>query len=196
VDHPPPYSESYVPPPLPPNFPSPLYKTAPAPYVSFTAIPADSSSSSSSSPSEDEDDSSSPSHPAALSKPPLASSMTDPPPDAATYITQVQDHTLSLAARLAEVSIPRKEEEDVYCIYNMRGVRRDLRRRDAKLIPEPFAVHFKNGYMHVPWDQMTNWPWIPVSEVIGDDWEYRAIPVHDVPRPTQCSFGVLANNVW
>jgi hypothetical protein len=184
VDNPPPYSASYVPPPLPPNFPSPLYKPVPAPYVSFAAIPADSSPPSSSSSSEGEDDSSTA---AALAKTPLAlplPSMTDPPPDAATYITQVQDHTLSLAARLAEVSILRKEEEDVYCIYNMRGVRRDLRRRDAKLIPEPFAVHFKNGYMHVPWDQMTNWPWIPVSEVVGDDWEYRAIPVHDVLPPS------------
>jgi hypothetical protein len=54
VDNPPPYSESYVPTSTPPNFPSPLYKTA-APYVSFPAIPANSYSSSS--PSEDEDDS-------------------------------------------------------------------------------------------------------------------------------------------
>jgi hypothetical protein len=174
VDNPPPYSESYVPPPLPPQLAASFYTTSPAPYDSFAAIPADSSSSPA---SDDEDDGSPYRHHSAVSPP---SSMTDPPTDAATYITQVQDHSVTLAARLAEVSLSRKEEEDVYCIYNMRGVRRDLRRRDAKLIPEPFAVHFKNGYMHVPWDQMTNWPWIPVSEVVGDDWEYRAIPVHDV----------------
>jgi len=171
VDNPPPYSESYTPPPPPPSF---FVKPTLGPYVSLAPVPRDSPSR-----SEGEDDSSGPATNA------RASPMTSPPPDAAAFITQVQDHSAALAARaLAEASLSRREDEDVYCIYNMRGVRRDLRRRDAKLIPEPFAVHFKNGYMHVPWDQMTNWPWIPVSEVVGEDWEYRAIPVHDVPSPS------------
>jgi len=182
VDNPPPYSESYTPPPLPPPPPPPPHPPSPPhlsffkptanPYVSLAAVPPNNLSPS---PSEGEYDSSG--RVTNASENP----MTSPPPDAAAYITQVQDHSVTLATRaLAEASLSRREEEDVYCIYNMRGVRRDLRRRDAKLIPEPFAVHFKNGYMHVPWDQMTNWPWIHVSEVVGEDWEYRAIPVHDV----------------
>lgn len=110
--------------------------------------------------------------------------MTNPRPDPTLFITQVPDHSAALAVRTStEVSSSRKDDDDVYCIYNMRGVRRDLKRREAKLIPEPFALHFKNGYMHISWDQMINWPWIPASEVVGDDWEYRAIPVLDVLLP-------------
>jgi len=65
----------------------------------------------------------------------------------------------------------------------MRGIRRDLKRREAKLIPDPLAVHFKSGNVHIPWDQLVSWPWIRGSEVVGDDWEYRAIPIFDVPFP-------------
>jgi hypothetical protein len=119
--------------------------------------------------------------------------MTKPRPDPSSYITQVTDHTAALAARaVAEASAARKEEDEAYCIYNMRGVRRDLKRREAKLIPEPFALHFKNGCMHVSWDQMTHWPWKPPSEVIGDDWEYHAIPVPDVPFPLT-SLGLITS---
>lgn len=114
----------------------------------------------------------------------------DPHPNPLTFITQVPNHSVVAVrptAALTEASTSRREEDDVYCIYNMRGVRRDLKRREAKLIPEPFALHFKNGYMHISWDQMTNWPWIPASEVVGEDWEYRAIPVPDVPLPQATS---------
>jgi hypothetical protein len=99
--------------------------------------------------------------------------------DASQLVTQVADPT-ALAARAYLEAATRGEDDDVYCIYNMRGVRRDLKRREAKLIPDPLAVHFKNGHIHVPWDQLTSWPWIPGTQTIGDDWEYRAIPVFDV----------------
>jgi hypothetical protein len=104
------------------------------------------------------------------------------PPDASSLVTQVQDPTV-LAARAYLDAATRGEDDDVYCIYNMRGIRRDLKRREAKLIPDPLAVHFKNGHIHVPWDQLTNWPWIPGNQTIGEDWEYRAIPIYDVSSP-------------
>jgi hypothetical protein len=104
------------------------------------------------------------------------------PPDPASFVTQVQDPA-ALAARAFLEAANRADDDDVYCIYNLRGVRRDLKRREAKLIPDPLAVHLKNGNIHVPWDQLTNWPWIPASQTVGDDWEYRAIFVPDVKHP-------------
>jgi hypothetical protein len=101
------------------------------------------------------------------------------PPDASQLVTQVADPNV-LAARAYLEAATRGEDDDVYCIYNMRGVRRDLKRREAKLIPDPLAVHFKNGHIHVPWDQLTNWPWIAMNQTVGDDWEYRAILIYDV----------------
>ena len=108
--------------------------------------------------------------------------MATAPPDPSLLVTQVADPS-ALAARAYLEAAKSGEDDDVYCIYNMRGVRRDLKRRDARLIPDPLAVHFKNGHIHVPWDQLTNWPWIPANQTIADDWEYRAIPVFDV-RPS------------
>lgn len=102
------------------------------------------------------------------------------PPDASQLVTQVADPN-ALAARAYLEAATRGEDDDVYCIYSMRGVRRDLKRREAKLIPDPLAVHLKNGHIHVPWEQLQNWPWIAMDQTVGDDWEYRAIPVFDVP---------------
>ena len=101
------------------------------------------------------------------------------PPDPSSLVTQVQDPS-ALAARAYLDAANRMEDDDVYCIYNMRGVRRDLKRREAKLIPDPLAVHFKSSNVHIPWDQLVNWPWIPGNQMVGDDWEYRAIPIFDV----------------
>jgi hypothetical protein len=111
-------------------------------------------------------------------------STTPSPPDASALVTQVQDPTALAARAYLEAASRGGDDDDVYCIYNMRGVRRDLKRREAKLIPDPLAVHFKNGHIHVPWDQLTNWPWIPGTQTIGEDWEYRAIPIFDVPPHT------------
>jgi hypothetical protein len=101
--------------------------------------------------------------------------------DPSTLVTQVTDHHVVPSRPFLDIA-PR-EDDDVYCIYNIRGVRRDLKRRDAKLIPDPLGIHFKNNNIHVPWDQLANWPWIPGNQVIGDDWEYRAIPIFDVILP-------------
>jgi hypothetical protein len=154
LDNPPPYSESYHPPLPPPHF------------YHMPSQPVAAASSQNGSPTA-----------------PEAADDADPHPHPLTFITQVPNHSVVAVRPAAEVSTSRREEDDVYCIYNMRGVRRDLKRREAKLIPEPFALHFKNGYMHISWDQMTNWPWIPAHEVVGEDWEYRAVPVPDVPLP-------------
>jgi hypothetical protein len=112
------------------------------------------------------------------------------PPDPSLLVTQVTNpKTTALTRENKETSIQR-EEDDFYCIYNLRGVRRDLKRRDAKFLPDPIAAHFKNGLHHIPWDLLTNLPWIPTSETIGDDWEYRAVPVYDVTSSLLCVPGI------
>jgi len=93
------------------------------------------------------------------------------------WITQVTDHD---EVTTVPPNIVARREEDDYIICIFGGVvRRDLTRRDAKLLPELFAAHIKKNYLHIPWDQL-NW-WVPADEVVPDDaYTGRCVYIDDV----------------
>jgi hypothetical protein len=101
--------------------------------------------------------------------------------DPALLITQVPD--LTIAPVYLPIFHAPVDDDDMYCIFNMRGIRRDLRRRDAKLIPNPLAIHLKMPHnAHIPWEQLPHWPWYRGDQAFGEgEWRNRAIPVVDVP---------------
>lgn len=112
-------------------------------------------------------------------------------PDPSFLVTQVAERALAYAREQAEQQAAIRSHDHYYAIYNVRGVRRDIRKQICRMIPDPIVPHFKGYNPNFAWDMLDDTIFFHPDEQYGDDWYTVSVPLYEV-SPSQIEINRLA----
>jgi hypothetical protein len=101
-------------------------------------------------------------------------------PDASFLVTQVAERALAYAREQAEQQAAIRSHDHYYAIYNVRGVRRDIKKQICRMIPDPIVPHFKGYNPNFAWDMLDDTIFFHPDEQYGDDWYNVSVPLYEV----------------
>ena len=101
-------------------------------------------------------------------------------PDARFLVTQVAERALAYAREQAEQQAAIRSHDHYYAIYNVRGLRRDIKKQICRMIPDPIVPHFKGYNPNFAWDMLDDTIFFHPEEQYGDDWYNVSVPLYEV----------------
>ena len=110
---------------------------------------------------------------------PTSASGSSESPDPSFLVTQVAERALAYAREQAEQQAAIRSHDHYYAIYNVRGMRRDIKKQICRMLPDPIVPHFKGYNPNFAWDMLDDTIFFHPDEQYSDDWYTVSVPLYE-----------------